>query len=419
MTGREKINTTLAHKEPDKMAIDFGGTNDSAMHVSCIAALRDYYGLEKKPVEVIDVFTMAGVIDDDLAEILGSDAAPAYPIGSVYGFPRNETKEWVNLQGQTILVPKSYNPQPDGKGGYYVYPQGDLSCEPSGHMPAKSFYFDPVLRQQPFEEEDLDPSFNVEEWTILDDENLRYIKSQVDAAHKKGKAVVLAAPGMGLGDAADIPGCALKKPKGIRTYTDWYMSPILRPEYVRAVFEKQTEIALENLKRINDMMGNKIDVVFTCATDLSHQHGLFISPKIFDDLYMPFYKEANNWIHKHTNWKILKHNCGAIEPLIPRLIESGFDALNPVQCSADGMEPRHLKNEYGKDITFWGAGVNTQQTLPFGTQEEVREEVLERCEIFSKDGGFVFNTIHIVQANTPTENLVAMIDAIKEFNGER
>lgn len=419
MTGRERIRSTLRHKEPDKMAVDYGGTNDSAMHVSCIAGLRDYYGLEKKPVEVIDVFTMAGVIEDDLAEIIGADAAPAYPIGTVYGFPRTKVKEWTNLQGLNILVPEDFNPQSDGKGGYYVYPCGDLSCTPSGHMPAKSFYFDPVLRQEPFDEDELDPAFNVEEWKLLDEENLQYLKKQADAAHAQGKAVVLAAPGMGLGDAADIPGCALKHPKGIRNYTDWYMSPILRPDYVRGVFEKQTEIALQNLKAINDLMGDKIDVAFTCATDLSHQHGLFVSPKIFDEIYMPFYKMANDWIHKNTDWKILKHNCGAIEPLIPRLIEAGFDALNPVQCSADGMEPHHLKNEFGSEISFWGGGVNTQQTLPFGTPEEVRREVLERCEIFSKNGGFVFNAIHIIQAGTPVENIVAMIDAVKEFNGEK
>ncbi len=139
----------------------------------------------------------------------------------------------------------------------------------------------------------------------------------------------------------------------------------------------------------------------------------------FRECYLPYYQRANNWIHEHTDWKILKHNCGAVRPLIPLLIESGFDALNPVQTSADHMDPQELKDEFGKDISFWGGGVDTQRVLPFGTPEEVRRQVLRRCEIFGKDGGFVFNSVHIIQANTPIENIVAMIDAVKEFNGDK
>ena len=105
--------------------------------------------------------------------------------------------------------------------------------------------------------------------------------------------------------------------------------------------------------------------------------------------------------------------------MIPLFIESGFDALNPVQCSATGMDPQRLKDAYGKDILFWGGGVDTQHTLPFGTPEEVREQVLRRLEIFSKDGGYIFNTIHNIQANTPIENIAAMVEAVKEFNGDR
>ncbi|HIT13276.1 MAG TPA: methyltransferase [Candidatus Scatomonas merdigallinarum] len=419
MTGRERVRTTLNHKQPDKVAIDFGGTCDSTMHVSCIEGLREYYGLEKHPVTVWDVFIMAGVIEPDLAEAMGVDTAPSCPLGTVFGFPRDKVKEWKTLQGQTVLVPADFNPVSDGHGGYYVHPMGDTSVPASGHMPAKSFYFDAILRQEPIDEEKLDPRDNLEEWTLLDDKNLQYIKKKAEEGHAAGKAVVYAAPGMGLGDAADIPGCSLRHPKGIRSYTEWYMSPLLRPDFVKELFDRQTEIAIENLRRVNEVCGDKIDVVFTCAADLSHQHSLFISPEVFRECYLPYYQRANNWIHEHTDWKILKHNCGAVRPLIPLLIESGFDALNPVQTSADHMDPQELKDEFGKDISFWGGGVDTQRVLPFGTPEEVRRQVLRRCEIFGKDGGFVFNSVHIIQANTPIENIVAMIDAVKEFNGDK
>ncbi|WP_346903318.1 uroporphyrinogen decarboxylase family protein, partial [Faecalicatena contorta] len=129
-----------------------------------------------------------------------------------------------------------------------------------------------------------------------------------------------------------------------------------------------------------------------------------------------YYKKINKWIHANTSWKTFKHSCGSIKALIPELIECGFDILNPIQWTAENMDPRELKREFGKDIVFWGGGVDTQKTFAFGKAEQVREEVLEMCRIFSEGGGFVFNTIHNIQAMTPVENVVAMIDAVKEFN---
>ena len=137
------------------------------------------------------------------------------------------------------------------------------------------------------------------------------------------------------------------------------------------------------------------------------------------DLYFPYYKQVNDWIHAHTPWKTFKHSCGAVSKFIPTFIEAGFDILNPVQCSATGMEPEKLKAEFGDRIVFWGGGVDTQKVLPFGTPAEVREQVLRRCEIFAPGGGFVFDSIHNVQAATPVENIVAMLDAVHEFNGRK
>ena len=127
----------------------------------------------------------------------------------------------------------------------------------------------------------------------------------------------------------------------------------------------------------------------------------------------------NEWVHTYTSWKTFIHSCGSVVALLDDFIAAGFDVLNPVQCSASGMDPAHLKEKYGDRLVFWGGGVDTQKTLPFGTPEQVRREVLERCEIFSRNGGFVFDTIHNIQARTPVENIVAMIEAVREFNGSR
>jgi uroporphyrinogen-III decarboxylase len=185
------------------------------------------------------------------------------------------------------------------------------------------------------------------------------------------------------------------------------------------VFARQIEIALGNLERIHARIGDTVDAVSICGTDFGTQRSTFCSIETFRELWLPYYRKVTGWIHSRTSWKCFKHSCGSVERLIPSFIDAGFDILNPVQCSAANMTPEHLKSTYGDRIVFWGGGVDTQKTLPFGTPSEVRDEVLRRLEVFSKNGGYVFNTIHNVQARTPVENVVAMIDAVREFNGER
>ncbi|MDT8298790.1 MAG: uroporphyrinogen decarboxylase family protein, partial [Spirochaetaceae bacterium] len=130
----------------------------------------------------------------------------------------------------------------------------------------------------------------------------------------------------------------------------------------------------------------------------------------------PYYKRINGWIHESTEWKTFKHSCGAVEPFMKEFIDAGFDIINPVQISAAGMDARPLKEKYGDYLVFWGGGVDTQKTLPFGTPDEVRSEVTERLEILSAGGGYVFNAIHNVQAKTPLDNVVTMLKTVAELN---
>ncbi len=148
-------------------------------------------------------------------------------------------------------------------------------------------------------------------------------------------------------------------------------------------------------------MGDKVHVVFMDGTDLASQNSLFCSPATYRELYLPYAKQVNDWVHAHTKWKTLKHCCGGCEPLIEGFIDAGYDVLNPVQTSAKGMDPQHLVETFGDRIVFWGGGVDTQQTLPFGTPDEVRAQVKERVKIFGRKNGYVFNPIHNIQCNTP------------------
>jgi hypothetical protein len=419
MQSRKRVQDALNHKQPDKIPIDFGATAVSGMHVSCVAALRDYYGLEKSLVKVSDPYQMLGLVEEDLMECIGIDFVPAASRNNIFGFPNEDWKEWQLENGLKVLVPGKFNTSVDDKGDIYIYPEGDLSAPPSGRMPKGGYYFDAIIRQPDIDDDNLNPEDNLEEFKYISNEDIAYLKTEVQKAAATGKGVVANFGGTALGDIALVPAPFLKKPRGIRDIAEWYISTATRKNYIHSIFEKQTDIALENLKKINREVGNLVDVAYICGTDFGTQISTFCSADTFKELYMPYYKKINNWIHAHTGWKTFKHSCGAVEPFISLFIESGFDILNPVQCSAAGMEPEKLKAKYGKDIVFWGGGIDTQKVLPFGTVEEVREQVLERCKIFSKDGGFVFNTIHNIQVNTPIENIVAMIDAVKEFNGEK
>ncbi len=418
MDQKQKVTAALEHRS-GPVPLDIGSNPVTGIHVEPLARLREYFGLEKRPVKLIDPFQMLGEVDAELQDVLGLDTEGIYGYNALFGFPLNNWKEWVTPWGQEILVPGLFNTSKDEEGNVYLYPQGDMSVPPSGKMPASGFYFDGIVRQEPIIEENLNPEDNLEEFTLLDAAEIEHIKQKAAELRTSKRFIYGSLTGdTGLGDIARVPGMMLKHPKGIRDEAEWYMSTLIRQDYLHEVFEKETDIALKNLQTIKNIAGDVINAVFICGTDFGTQTNQFLSLDQFRRLYLPYYQKVNNWIHANTNWKTFKHSCGAIEPLLPGIIEAGFDIINPVQISAEGMDPALLKERYGDQITFSGGGSNTQTTLPFGTPEEVRAETLKLLEVFSKDGGYLFNPGHNIQSMVPTENLVSMIKAVKEFNGE-
>ena len=415
---RERLVATLNHNQPDRIPIDFGGSGVTGMHASCVAALRHYYGLEKRPVRIHEPFQMLGLVDEDLQDAMGLDVTGVFPRNTMFGFPAEEWKRW-QFNGQEVLVPGDFNTTVDANGDTLIYPEGDLTVPASGRMPRGGYFFDSIVRQDPFDEEKLNPEDNMEEFGPVVQEDLDHLVRATQEAWTTGRGVIASFGGTAFGDIALVPAPSLKHPRGIRDIAEWYVSTSSRQDYIHRVFERQCEIAIENLGRIYAAVGDSVHAVFVCGTDFGTQTSAFCSVKTFRDLYFPYYKQVNDWIHSHTPWKTFKHSCGAVSKFLPSFIEAGFDILNPVQCSATGMEPEQLKANFGDQLVFWGGGVDTQRVLPFGTAAEVREQVLRRCEIFAPGGGFVFNSIHNVQAATPVENIVAMIDAVHEFNGRK
>jgi hypothetical protein len=419
MNSRERVILALNHEEPDRVPLDLGGSPTTGMHVSTVYALRQALRLDPPgtPVKVIEPYQMLGEIKPDLWEALGIDVAGLSSPTTMFGFKNEGWKPWKLFDGTPVLVPEKFNTEPDAEGNILMYPQGDRNAPPCARMPKGGFYFDALDRQErPLDWDRLDPKENIEEYGPISIEELEYYRREAELLYSQtDKAIFANFGGTSFGDIALVPGLQLKHPKGIRGVKEWYMCHVRRPDYIYKVFELQCEIALENLGKIYRAVGNKVTVVFVTGTDFGTQNAPIMSSKTYRELYMPFHKRVNNWIHENTEWKTFIHSCGSIEPLIKDFIEAGFDILNPVQTSAAGMDPRKLKAKYGGKITFWGGGVDTQRTLPFGTVEQVRREVHERIRIFAPGGGFIFNTIHNVQSKVPIENVLAMYKAVRDY----
>ena len=420
ISSRERVNLALQHKEADRIPLDLGGTMVTGMHVSTVYKLRQAFGLDDPgtPVKVIEPYQMLGEIKSDLIAALGIDVVGVMGTGTPFGFKLEGWKEWTGFDGTPTLVPAGFNTVPEPNGDLLMYPQGDQSSPASGRMPRGGFYFDGIIRQPPLDETNLRVEDHLEEIQPISDLELELVGREFRKLYKEtDKAIVINVGVYGIGSIARVPGISLKHPRGIRDIEEWCISLTTRREFVSRVFEAQTEINLANLEKIYQTVGDQASAIYMTGTDFGAQRGPFFSPKIYRDLFLPFHKILNDWVHKHTSWKTFMHSCGSVRALLEDFIAAGFDILNPVQCSAANMDPIELKRKFGDQITFWGGGVDTQRTLPFGSREDVQKEVRERIRIFGPGGGFIFNAVHNIQSLVPVENVIEMYKTAREYGG--
>jgi len=415
MNSKQRVKAALEHKTPDVVPVDFGSTSVTGIHCKVVEALREYYGLDRHPVRVIEPFQMLGEVEPDLQDVMGVDCVAVFGRKDMFNIDETHLHEQITPWGQKVLIAADIDLSTDERGDVYIYAQGDRSYPPSAKMPSGAYFIDAIERQEAVDDNTLDPEDNLEEYGYLSDQDVRYFTDAVNKAYATDKAVVASFGGAGLGDIAFIPGVGLTQPKGVRRIAEWYMSTLMRSDFVYTVFERQTEIAIRNYSQLWEAVGDKVDVVFTCGTDFGTQESQFCSDDTFRELWLPHYKRLNDWIHANTTWKVFKHSCGSIIPILPGLIDSGFDIINPVQINAKDMDSHYLKEHFGDKVTFWGGGVDTQLILPYAKPEEVREHILKQCEILNVNGGFIFNSVHNVQANVPVENVVAMVETIREL----
>lgn len=418
MTSRERLQAALDHQQPDRVPVDLGATFVTGIHVTALAKLRRAV-LGEQPghrIKVCEPYQMLGEVDDELRAALGIDVLGSLARKSMFGTDERAWKPFTFWDGTELLVPHNFNLTVEANSGdWLTYPEGDTTAPPSARLPQGGYFFDAIVRQEPIDETNLNPADNTEEFQLFGPAEIEFYQAKKQWFQERSDyGAILVIPGTAFGDIALVPAPFLKHPKGIRDVAEWYMTTVSRRDYVWQVFEQQCAVALQNLETLIGIFGDVVQVALVTGTDFGTQRGPFIAPAAYRDLFKPFHVRVNELIHRRTPWKTFIHSCGSVYEFLPDFIEAGFDVLNPVQCSAAKMDARTLKREFGRQLTFWGGGVDTQKTLPFGTPDEVYREVRERIDIFNDGGGFVFNTIHNVQGPTPVANLLALFRALKD-----
>ncbi|MEA1997210.1 MAG: uroporphyrinogen decarboxylase family protein, partial [Gemmatimonadota bacterium] len=309
-------------------------------------------------------------------------------------------KDWSLSDGTEVTVSAAFEPETDSEGSLYVL---DSEGRRVAMMPPGGIYFDSLTRGEGAAHVDPDV------WEIpeLPEDELRWLEEQARFFRAETDYAVI----------GEMPQVELFFGFGEGGFDDWMITLMTEENYVRELYEKAIEGMIKNFDLYCQAVGERMDIV-KFNDDFGMQTGEFLPPEMFRSLILPYYRKYIDHVKKRNEkYKILQHSCGSIFNVLGDMINIGVEAINPVQTTAANMDPRSLKETYGDRVCFWGGGVETQGVLPFGTPQEVAAQVEERLEIFKPGGGFVFNTIHNIQQNTPPENILAAFDTAYEGGG--
>ena len=379
MTPRERILAALDHREPDRIPIDLGSSVVTSITKAAYVPLREHLSLPEEEIVVHDEVQQLPYVGEDVLTRFGVDT-------------RMVQLPPAHVKGVEIVDDGEYWAMWDRWGSKMRMPK------------AKPLYYDWV-------------DFPIKEATL--DELERYRWPEPDAhelvADLRVQAEGLrAATDYALLGSAIIGGGIFEQPCRVMGMEPFMTAMLTAPAFTERLVDGVTDVYIESVDRYLAEVGHLIDV-FTFWDDVSTQQGWMINPDSYIEVIKPRQKRLFEAIRSRTDAKLFYHGCGAVFELIPHLIEIGVDIINPVQVSAEGMDSARLKRAYGDDVVFWGGGVDTQRVLPFGTPDEVRDEVKRRIDDFAHGGGFVFATVHNIQAFVPPENIEAAFDTALNY----
>jgi len=396
MTSRERVLKALNHEEPDRVPRDLGGTESSGMTACALLALQTHLGIPPELV-VFEPYQYVGHIGDDLRRRFRIDTANLTPGPSHWKKRRHPA-------GFDVLLPEQWREE-EGADGTTVVRRADGAV--TAQRPKGGHYFDPVnppLQNmaspgQLEQHKELIFSFDAPSFA---DESLGSLQRRAQAMRDRGECVVF-----------NLCCHLLAAGQLLRGYENFMVDLMINEVLVRKLMDLLVEGYARRIDRLAPLLRERVDVVLL-NDDLGTQKGPMLSPAIYRRMIKPYQRALFAHAKRAFDAKLLFHSCGAVREFIPDLIEVGVDALNPVQISADGMESKALKRDFGNDLTFWGGGVDTQAVLNRQTAAGVRDAVRRSVDELAPGGGFVFCQVHNIQPDVPPENVVAMYQALDE-----
>jgi uroporphyrinogen decarboxylase len=383
MNSRERLLTTLNHREPDHVPFDLGSTQVTGIHVVAYRNLREYLGLPPVEPQMCDAIQQLALPNDDVIEKLGVDVRGLFPLNSHnWGIVNKDVGDYWEYTDEWGIAHR--RPKPDGL--YYSMVRSPLA--------SATITLDDI-RAYPF------PNTG-------DPARIAGLSEQALAYRAQGKAVMI----------KGVLAGVFEMSQRVRGMENLLMDMASDETIAGALFDKMVELKLAFWEMALPKLANVIDVISE-ADDYGTQASQLISPRMFRQQIKPRLAILFSRIKRLApNAKLSLHSCGNVRPLLPDFIELGVDILNPVHIKAARMEPVALKRDFGKDIVFWGGGVDTQDVLPHGTPQQVKDDVRRNIDALAPGGGFVFNTVHNIQTDVPPQNIVAMWEALREAQEE-
>ncbi len=403
MTSRERVLAAVNHTEPDRLAVDLGAMRSTGIQAIAYNRLKAHLGVSEGPTRVYDLVQQLAEPGPPMLERLGIDAVDA---GWQFTMSWHD---WPLPDGSPAQVPDYFQPRKED-GAWRVYVNGT----PIAEMPPGCVYLTqthwPMADSLEIPEQGLESIMPLSVWAGvptpmfadgLSETNLRKIGEHVRYLRQNTDYATMIGFGGNLFEWLTF----------LRRIDNALMDLAMDLPAVERLLDKLVEIHLANLDKVFAAVGDNVDLI-QMGDDLGTEQGPFFSPEIYRTVFKPRHKVLFDHIHKHSTMKVFLHSCGSLHAILPDLIDAGVDVLNPVQISAAGMDAARLKKEFGKDVTFWGGGCDTQRVLPRGTPEDVYDHVRELVDIWAPGGGFVFCQVHNILADVPPANVEAMYKAI-------
>jgi uroporphyrinogen decarboxylase len=400
MNHRQRALAALNHREPDRVPIDFGGIVDSTISAMAYQPLRRALGLGESVTRVQDIYQYTAVIEDDVRQALDIDTEP------VLDEPRRWRKGAL-VDGTPAEFPDRFRPQRQADGAQVVLNDaGNVVLK----MPAGGYYFDPVHAPLAAASgvQDIDACLaQIEAYDRPDHLDATY----EELAHK-ARALRASSERLLVGF---FGGHVFQAAQSLRGWDTFLIDLLANRPFAEALLDRLAEANVRRFARYAQTVAPYVDVIHF-EDDLGMQDRPLLRPSLYREVVKPYHARLFRFARSQCDALLLLHTDGAVAPLIPDFIDMGIDALNPLQVSAAGMEPKQLKREFGRDIAFWGGGCDSQVVLPFATPQQVADEVKRRIDELAPGGGFVFGPIHNVQAGVPPENVLALLQTAREYD---